>query len=554
VWLNLNTVQLHLPPCGNCRYLFSLYALGLLTLCIGELLMVQQLENWVSLTDHPPTCISTSSVYSNHDPSPSVSSPSPPSSPPMTRHPPYDTDNTSIQALEREFQQVRQHIKILVQKKSKLLREIHTRKHCNMNTHPKSDMETISRWKDISTRYLYAGDSHNSSCGDQNDMWFPLFNILPNEVVLHIFGYLGAKHLCQSVMRVCTSFCAISLDESLWRPLYFRCWGDHRAAVVVNSCGSVTWRSLFGRQSRTERNWWRGHNTVMTIDGHKGAVRCMQFNGDLLITGSADKTIKMWNLYDGRCTQTLHDTKWVRCLRFDVPSATLVTTSMDSTQAKLWSLSTNTITHVLDVTRGWITSLQLSVPRLITGSLDGKIRVWDASTGSNQPCHTINSGHDSLRNICLLDDLVMSAGIERNLQLWDLRTPTAAKPSVTVESAPHGNYCVQFSTRSHTVCSGSNGVIAIADLRAPSAPPTLLRGHTDAVSCLQFSGKKLVTGSMDHTIRVWDLTTQLCANTLHGHESWVWDLQFDPDKIVTASGDKAVKVWAFNHTNDISAM
>jgi len=491
-------------------------------------------------------------------PSSSFSPPSPflstPLSPPPLREEDVrgDTSQHCIQSLEREFQQVRDHIKLLVQKKARLWREIHKHRMKSDVAELESHQDTINRWKGISSRYLYATD--DDLAHKKSDLCFPLFNILPNEVLLHMFSYLGAAYLCRDIMRVCALFCAIALDESLWRPLYYQNWGDHRVSIVNSGCGSMTWRSLFTQQSRTERNWWRGCNTVNTFEGHKGAVRCMQFAGETLVTGSADKTIKVWNLTDGQCTQTLHDNKWVRCLRYDAPSATLVTTSMDSTQAKVWSLTTSTVAHVLDVHRGWITCLQLNMPSLVTGSLDGTIRVWDASTGRNQPSIVVNSGHDSLRSLWLSGDLVMSAGLERNLQLWDLRAKATTKPSATVEGAMHGNYCVQFDTRTHTVASGSNATVALADLRVPSTSPILLRGHTDVVSCLQFAGRKLVTGSMDQTIRVWDLTTQRCANTLHGHESWVWDLQFDPDRVVTASGDKFVKLWAFNHSYGIPAL
>jgi len=454
-----------------------------------------------------------------------------------------------IQSLEREFQQVRQHIKLLVQKRTRLLREIKKRR---ITGEELSDQGTINRWKDVVTRYLYAHDGEVRD--DERVQRFPLFNLLPNEVILHIFSYLGAPHLCRITMRTCALFCAIALDESLWQPLYFDNWGDHRVlAGGVEEHEKINWRGLFRRQSRVESNWWnRGRHSVHTFEGHKGAVRCLQFSGSTLLTGSADKTIKMWDLTDDVITNThtMHDTKWVRCLRYYAPSSVLVTTGMDSTQAKVWNLTAQEVVHVLDVHRGWITCLQLNMPKLVTGSIDGIIRVWDAVTGDNQPTNIVNSGHDSLRSLWLSGDLVMSAGLERNLLLWDLRVKSTT-PISTLEGAQQGNYCVQFDTHTHTVASGSNGMVAVGDMRMMKGPTVLLKGHTDVISCLQFSGHKLVTGSMDQTIRVWDLNTRRCANTLYGHDSWVWDLQFDHDKIVTVSGDKVVKLWAFNHSSNM---
>lgn len=465
----------------------------------------------------------------------------------------YGEPSDSIQSLEREFHQVHQHIKLLVQRKARLLRQIHKHKMAG-DTGDLGQSLLINRWKDIVIRYLYASELETDIVDASR---FPIFNILPNEIILQIFSYLDAKNLCRIVMRTCTLFCAIALDESLWRPLYYLNWGDHGVHFVYSSGvredeghDLLNWRALFTRQSCTENNWWRGRYEVNTLEGHKGAVRCMHFSGNTLVTGSADKTIKIWSMDDGKCIETLHDNKWTRCLRYDSASSTLVTTGMDSTQAKIWNLTTNTAVHVLEVQRGWITSLQMSLPVIVTGSLDGMIRVWDMATASaanQQPCTAFNSGHDSLRSLCLVGDILMSAGIERNLLLWDLRVRPTTTPVVSVEGAAHGNYCAMFDSHSHMVASGSNGVVAVGDLRRTNAPPlSILKGHTDVVSCLQFAGHKLVTGSMDQTVRVWDTSSMQCAQTLHGHESWVWDLQFDPDKIVTVSGDKMVKMWEFN--------
>jgi len=299
------------------------------------------------------------------------------------------------------------------------------------------------------------------------------------------------------------------------------------------------------KQSRTERNWWDGVHDVVTLEGHKGAVRCLQFTDDTLVTGSSDKTIRVWELGTGRCVKTLQDNRWVRCLQYDHDHQILYTTGMDSTQTKVWSVTRGAVVAALEVPKGFITCLQLVSPRLFTGSLDGAVRIWDMMSG--QHVDTVTTGHDSLRSLWVKDDLMVSAGTERQLLLWDLRAGASRSPIQVIEGATLGNYCVQFDPATSMVVSGSNECVAISDIRNPRPSPTLLRGHTDVVSCLQFSGKKLITGSMDRTVRLWDLNTLKCAHVLQGHDSWVWALQFDPDKIVTASGDMFVKLWDFRN-------
>lgn len=204
-----------------------------------------------------------------------------------------DESPDNIISLEREFQQVRQHIKLLVQRKARLLQKIHKHK---AGDNEQQQQHIIDRWKEVVARYLYAynedvlveDDDHTSA------RRFPIFNMLPNEVILQVFSYLDATHLCRTVMRTCTLFCAIALDESLWRPLYHLSWGDHKTHFVYSKTVDhakpsseergeggerrveeeggeqlLTWRGLFTQQSCTESNWWRGRYSVNTLDGHK---------------------------------------------------------------------------------------------------------------------------------------------------------------------------------------------------------------------------------------------------------------------------------------------
>ena len=74
-----------------------------------------------------------------------------------------------------------------------------------------------------------------------------------------------------------------------------------------------------------------------------------------------------------------------------------------------------------------------------------------------------------------------------------------------------------------------------------------LRGHTAEVSSVRFSpdGKRIVSGSFDNTVKVWDAASGQETLTLKGHIGRVDSVSFSPDgtRIVSGSIDKTVKVW-----------
>ena len=63
---------------------------------------------------------------------------------------------------------------------------------------------------------------------------------------------------------------------------------------------------------------------------------------------------------------------------------------------------------------------------------------------------------------------------------------------------------------------------------------------------VQYDGDtKVVSGSYDKTIRIWDLRTGGCLRTLEAHSAAVFCLQFDETKVVSGSADHRVKVFSF---------
>jgi len=85
-----------------------------------------------------------------------------------------------------------------------------------------------------------------------------------------------------------------------------------------------------------------------------------------------------------------------------------------------------------------------------------------------------------------------------------------------------------------------------------------LHGHTNAVSHVAFSpdGKRLVTGSRDHTARTWDAETGACLLVLSGHENAVYSAEFSSDGrlILTGSADGTARVWNAEDGRSIARM
>lgn len=63
--------------------------------------------------------------------------------------------------------------------------------------------------------------------------------------------------------------------------------------------------------------------------------------------------------------------------------------------------------------------------------------------------------------------------------------------------------------------------------------------------CVRFDGNRIVSGSYDKTIRVWDFSTGAPLCVLDGHTNRVFRVQFDSRKIISSSQDDDIRIWDF---------
>ena len=99
----------------------------------------------------------------------------------------------------------------------------------------------------------------------------------------------------------------------------------------------------------------------------------------------------------------------------------------------------------------------------------------------------------------------------------------------------------------------------------PIRTTKVLKGHDDhVITCLQFSNNKIVSGSDDNTLKVWNASTGRCLRTLVGHTGGVWSSQMEGNTIISGSTDRSLKVWnaetgecvhtLYGHTSTVRCM
>ncbi|KAL0957748.1 hypothetical protein HGRIS_001526 [Hohenbuehelia grisea] len=240
----------------------------------------------------------------------------------------------------------------------------------------------------------------------------------------------------------------------------------------------------------------------------------------------------------------------VTSVAFSPDGARIVSGSFDNT-IRVWDASTGSPTMPpLKGHTNWVNSVAFSPDgaRIVSGSNDNTIRVWDASTGS--PTMPPLEGHtNSVNSVAFSPDgaRIVSGSNDNTIRVWDASTGSPTMPPLKGHTGWVNS--VAFSPDGARIVSGSDdNTIRVWDAStgSPTMPP--LEGHTNSVNSVAFSpdGARIVSGSNDNTIRVWDASTgSPTMPPLKGHTNWVNSVAFSPDgaRIVSGSYDNTIRVW-----------
>jgi F-box and WD-40 domain protein 7 len=256
----------------------------------------------------------------------------------------------------------------------------------------------------------------------------------------------------------------------------------------------------------------------------------------------------VWNTQTGNMLQTLTagttqaDMSPLWCVQLDRANGRVYAGASDSA-IREWDMITGNIVRKYQDHAGGVKCLQFDRQRLVSGSDDKTIKVFDARAARIAQSIPVIGPVSDLK--CSRDMLVMSSKRENEVFLYDLRTLNCLR---IFRGHSRAVYCVDFelgcSPRPRVYSGSRDRTILCYDMHSGEIL-NQLDGHAYTIMSIRAAAGKIVSASADSTIKIWNSKSGHCIQTLRGHTEPVMCAQFDQEKVVSSSADRTVVVWDF---------
>ncbi len=265
----------------------------------------------------------------------------------------------------------------------------------------------------------------------------------------------------------------------------------------------LNWKYLYSMRRRLESNWELGKFSTFMFphpdhpeEGHQECVYTIQFDSRYLVSGSRDRSMRIWDVTTGRLARSPlfghHGS--VLCLQFDAdPEEDLLVSGSSDSNVFIWKFSTGELLQrITRAHRESVLNVRFDKRILVTSSKDKTIKIFN-----RRPLRYGDLGYEPVGAVATT---VKPYGYEPDLAL-----ELPIKPEFTMIGR--------------------------------------LDGHSAAVNAIQVKGRTIVSVSGDRNIKVWDWPDQVCKQTIPAHDKGIACVEFDERRIVSGSSDYEVCIF-----------
>lgn len=277
----------------------------------------------------------------------------------------------------------------------------------------------------------------------------------------------------------------------------------------------MNYQHIYSQKRRLEDNWNKGRYRSFQLPSrrytnlaHAECVYTIQYQGNYLVSGSRDRTLRIWDLTHERLVRpplTGHAGS-VLCLQFD------------------------------------------SKPHediIISGSSDTNIILWQFSTG--KLLKRIAHAHkESVLNLRFDHRFLVSCSKDKTIKIWNRNELRPGDTDYPLKGLRDGGNCPAYIIDVPSISGSIRYQPSTLEHRMLLEPYTLLMSlemHGAAVNAIQIFHDQLVSASGDRNLRMWNIHTGQCTSKVQAHDKGIACVQYDGVRIVSGSSDNSIRIW-----------
>ena len=381
------------------------------------------------------------------------------------------------------------------------------------------------------------------------------FERLPAELATAVLSNLDATSLVSSE-SVSRGWKKLASSPHVWRNVFLRKYEPevHVSPVPIQMGGTgiggsvhghpapgQRWKDMYAARAEINKRWKDGTPAAIYLNGHTDSVYCCQFDETKAITGSRDRTIRVWDLQTYKCLKVYGGPNH-RPVANTPPPMEERPERVISNGSLNGSWAGNDIYCVpSDYHDASILCLQYDNEIMVTGSSDYTCIVWDITGDEFIPMHRLRGHEAGVLDVCLDDKYIISCSKDAMIKVWDRKTGTCIRtlkghrgPVNAVQL--RGNFLVSASGDGVAKLWNLETGVSIKDF------PSEDRG----LAAVEFSddAKYVLAGGNDHVVYKFDASTGNLVHSRVKHEGLVRSLFLDAfnGRIISGSYDQSIQV------------